>query len=75
MLHSMLDVSNYTQTRVTANVCLLVKHLVQFICLTRSSIVGYAPVGSICKYGGGYSVNEDRGFHSWVTAAHELGHK
>ncbi|KAK2174604.1 hypothetical protein NP493_788g01007 [Ridgeia piscesae] len=42
--------------------------------LFGDSTVGYAPISTICKYGGGVSVNEDRGFHSWATAAHELGH-
>ncbi|OAF67595.1 hypothetical protein A3Q56_04685 [Intoshia linei] len=35
---------------------------------------GYAPLAGICISGSSVSTIEDRGYRSWNTAAHELGH-
>jgi len=38
-------------------------------------MVGFAPVGGICRGGRATSVIEESGLGSWAIAAHELGHK
>ena len=39
------------------------------------TVTGIAPVAAICDPGQSVSLVEFTGFHSWSTAAHELGHK